>query len=291
MLKIGDFARAANVTVKTLRFYAREGLLAPVYVDRFSGYRYYTTEQLPVLNRILALKDLGFSLAQIRQLMRETLSAEELRGMLRMKQSELQQTVVREHLRLERVERRLEQIEKEGAAAVADIVVCRDATPAAIDQKKEKDMEPVKFETLPAFKVMGMKYRGNNANQEIKQMWERLNPRAHEIPMVGDCAFGVCYMLNDAPPGVFDYIAGFKVEAYDKLPEGMVVVDVPENRYAVFAHRGALNTLGKTYDGIINEWFPRSGLQPTGGYDMEVYTEEFKDFSPDSVFYIYEPVK
>ena len=66
MLKIGDFAREANVTVKTLRFYAREGLLAPVYIDRYNGYRYYTCDQLPTLNRILALKDLGFSLAHIR---------------------------------------------------------------------------------------------------------------------------------------------------------------------------------------------------------------------------------
>ena len=62
MLKIGDFARTARVTVKTLRFYAREGLLCPVYVDRFSGYRYYDIDQLPRLNRILALKDLGFTL-------------------------------------------------------------------------------------------------------------------------------------------------------------------------------------------------------------------------------------
>lgn len=291
MLKIGDFARAANVTVKTLRFYAREGLLTPIYIDRFSGYRYYSCDQLPALNRILALKDLGFSLAQIRQLMRETLSAEELRGMLRMKQSELQQTVAREGQRLERVQQRLEQIEKEGPASVVDIVICREVTPAKTEHEKENLMEPVKFETLPAFKVMGLKYYGNNANHEIKKTWEKLNPRAQEIPIRGECAYGVCYMVNDAQNGEFEYVAGFKVEEYEVVPEGMVVVDVPANRYAVFAHRGALNTLRQTYAGICDDWFPRSGYQPTGGYDMEVYTEEFKDFAPDSVFYIYEPVK
>jgi len=51
-----------------------------------------------------------------------------------------------------------------------------------------------------------------------------------------------------------------------------------------------LETLGKTYSAICDEWFPRSGYKPTGGYDMEVYTEEFRNFAPDSVFYIYEPV-
>lgn len=152
-------------------------------------------------------------------------------------------------------------------------------------------MEPVRFETLPAFKVLGMKYRGNNANQEIAQMWGELNKRANEIPITGECAYGVCFMLPDAPDGVFEYVAGFKVEDHQHVPEGMVVVDVPENHYAVFAHRGLLTTLGETYKGIVEDWMPRSGYKPTSGYDMEVYTEEWKGFSPDSVFYIYEPIK
>lgn len=291
MLKIGDFARQANVTVKTLRFYAREGLLAPVYIDRYNGYRYYTCDQLPTLNRILALKDLGFSLAQIRQLLCDTITPEELRGMLRMKQAELQQSVERETQRLERVEQRLELIEREGASSLTDIVICRDVTPATGKPNKEFEMEPVRFETLPAFKVMGMKYRGNNANQEIAQMWGRLNPLAHEIPMTGECAYGVCLMLPGESAGIFEYVAGFKVDQYDQVPEGMVVVDVPENRYAVFAHRGSLETLKDTYSAICDDWFTRAGYKPTGGYDMEVYTEEFKDFAPDSVFYIYEPIK
>ena len=66
MLKIGEFSRLARVSVKTLRYYADLGLLKPAYVDRYSGYRYYSLEQLPRLNRILALKELGFSLVQNR---------------------------------------------------------------------------------------------------------------------------------------------------------------------------------------------------------------------------------
>lgn len=291
MLKIGDFARIARVTVKTLRHYACEGLLEPVYIDRYSGYRYYTIDQLPTLNRILALKDLGFSLAQIRQLLRETLTAEELRGMLRMKQIELRQTVECESERLQRVEERLQMIDREGSVSLSEILFCRGGDAAGKHTQKETGMEPVRFETLPAFKVMGMKYRGDNANQEIAQMWGVLNPRAHEIPMIGECAYGVCLMLPGESTGVFEYIAGFKVEEYDHVPEGMMVIDVPENRYAVFAHRGSLETLKDTYAAICDDWFPRAGYKPAGGYDMEVYTDEFRSFSPDSIFYIYEPVK
>lgn len=62
MFKIGDFAKLNKVTVKTLRHYDSLGLLQPENVDTFTGYRYYSASQMPRLNRILVLKDIGFSL-------------------------------------------------------------------------------------------------------------------------------------------------------------------------------------------------------------------------------------
>ncbi|MCB0238262.1 MAG: MerR family transcriptional regulator, partial [Anaerolineae bacterium] len=69
MYKIGEFSRLSRITVKTLRHYDEAGLLRPAYVDRFSGYRYYSAGQLPDLYQILSLKDLGLSLEQIRTLL------------------------------------------------------------------------------------------------------------------------------------------------------------------------------------------------------------------------------
>jgi predicted transcriptional regulator YdeE/DNA-binding transcriptional MerR regulator len=123
MLKIGDFSRLAGVSVKTLRHYAELRLLLPAWTDRFTGYRYYTVQQLPRLNRILALKELGFSLEQIRPLLAEDLPAAEFRGMLRLKHAELQQQVAAEQARLARVESRLRQIEQEGGRPSHDVVV------------------------------------------------------------------------------------------------------------------------------------------------------------------------
>jgi DNA-binding transcriptional MerR regulator len=71
MLRIGDFARLGRVTVKALRHYDEEGLLRPADVDRVSGYRFYTPDQLIALSRILQLKDLGFPLTEIRALLAE----------------------------------------------------------------------------------------------------------------------------------------------------------------------------------------------------------------------------
>ncbi len=68
MFRIGEFSRLTRVSVKMLRHYDEIGLLAPSVVEP-SGYRYYDPAQLPRLNRIIALKDLGFSLEAIAALL------------------------------------------------------------------------------------------------------------------------------------------------------------------------------------------------------------------------------
>jgi effector-binding domain-containing protein len=123
MLKIGDFAKLTRLSVQTLRYYDDLGLLKPVEVDRFTGYRYYAYDQLPRLHRILALKDLGLSLEQIARLLAEDLPPAELRGMLRLKWSELREHVEDELAKLERVEARLRQIEQENSMSNYDVVI------------------------------------------------------------------------------------------------------------------------------------------------------------------------
>src|SRR5262245_4188558 len=65
MFRIGEFARFTRVSVKMLRHYDEVGLFQPAQVDPDTGYRYYTVDQLPRLNRIILLRDLGFGLDQI----------------------------------------------------------------------------------------------------------------------------------------------------------------------------------------------------------------------------------
>ena len=65
MLKIGEFSKLSRVSIRMLRHYDDIGLLHPAKIDRFTGYRYYSPEQLPVIGRITALKDMGFQLADI----------------------------------------------------------------------------------------------------------------------------------------------------------------------------------------------------------------------------------
>ena len=69
MLKIGDFSKLSRISVRMLRHYDEIGLLRPVFVDQFTDYRYYAENQLPIVGRITALKDMGFRLAEISSLL------------------------------------------------------------------------------------------------------------------------------------------------------------------------------------------------------------------------------
>ena len=90
MLKIGDFSKLSRVSIRMLRHYDEIGLLKPVWIDPESGYRYYSAEQLPVAGRINALKDMGFGLAAIGEILPCYEDRDALERHLRCKQAELQ---------------------------------------------------------------------------------------------------------------------------------------------------------------------------------------------------------
>lgn len=65
MFRIGEFSRLTQVSVRMLRYYDENGLLKPAETDRFTNYRLYSTDQIPALNKIIFLRDLGFHVAEI----------------------------------------------------------------------------------------------------------------------------------------------------------------------------------------------------------------------------------
>src|ERR1051326_3166931 len=125
MMRIGEFSKMAQVPVATLRYYDQVGLLKPVEVDRSTGYRYYSTSQLPRLHRILALKGLGFSLEHISAVLAEGLSPEQMRGMLRLRHAQISQQLAEAQSQLAEVEARLQQIEREDTISTYDVLLKR----------------------------------------------------------------------------------------------------------------------------------------------------------------------
>ena len=135
LLKIGDFSQLGQVSVRTLHHYDERGLLKPAETDDWTGYRFYSVEQLPTLNRILALKDLGFSLDQIGRLVSDDVPAEQLRGMLTLKQAEIERQLTDGQSRLMRVEARLKQIENEGETSPHEVVLKRVAPQTVVSAR------------------------------------------------------------------------------------------------------------------------------------------------------------
>ncbi|GGJ55462.1 MerR family transcriptional regulator [Deinococcus roseus] len=123
MFKVGEFSRIAQVSTRLLRHYDHIGLFTPEHQDPHTGYRHYTASQLPTLHRILALRDLGLSLDQIDRVMQQQLDVQEIRGMLLLKKQQLEQSIQEEIQKLQRVESRLRQVEKEGTFETESVVL------------------------------------------------------------------------------------------------------------------------------------------------------------------------
>ena len=241
MIRIGDFSKFSRVSIKTLRFYDEMGLLKPIEVDRFTGYRYYEFDQLPRLYRILALKDLGFSLEEIGRLLEDNLSTEQMRGMLKLRQAEIRQQVEEEEERLERVELWLRQIEQENSMSKYDVVI--------------KKIEPLKVASV----------RGVVPTPpDQRSLWDELITylNGQSAKMIG-------------PPMAIYHDKEFKERDWDievVMPivdelvstNGVKVYDLPSfEKMACVVHKGPFATIGEAYDALA-KWIDQNGYQIVG---------------------------
>lgn len=144
MYRIGDFAAISKVSIKMLRHYDEIGLLKPAAVDPFTGYRSYMLDQLPRLNRIMALKSMGFSLAEIRELLNTPLSLEQIRVQAEEKQAELVHELQTMQEKLTNLQTWMRRIELENAMPEYEIIL-KPLSPTSPDIPKPTE-RPV---TLP----------------------------------------------------------------------------------------------------------------------------------------------
>src|SRR5579871_1055580 len=179
MFKIGEFSKMVQVPVPTLRYYDQVGLLKPVAVDRFTGYRYYSASQLPRLHRILALKGLGFSLEQIGAVLDEGLTPEQMRGMLRLRHAQISQQLAEAQSQLVEVEMRLRQIEREQATPAYDVIL-KQVEPQLVASVRtilpvHNDISPLYYEVYEAL--------GTCANQcgPTLAIWYDEEFRVHDV--------------------------------------------------------------------------------------------------------------
>ena len=120
MFKIGEFSKLSMLTIKALRFYEKEGLLIPARVDEWSGYRFYEASQLETAATIKALRQLDFSVEEIKA----HLSGVPLQDALRAKRLELQQRRADISARISIINYLMEESEMKYQAVIKDIDEC-----------------------------------------------------------------------------------------------------------------------------------------------------------------------
>ncbi len=241
MIRIGDFSKLSRVSVKALRLYDEMGLLKPVEVDRFTGYRYYEFDQLPRLYRILALKDLGFSLEEIGRLLEAELSAEQMRGMLKLRRSEIRQRVEEEAARLERVELWLRQIEQEDSVARYDVVI--------------KKIEPYKVASVRG--VVPTPPDQRSLWDELMRYLQQKDARMKGPPMA-------LYHDSEFKERDWDIEVVMPLETEVAPSQRVNVYALPGvEKMACVVHTGPFATIGEAYD-TLARWIDQNGYQIVG---------------------------
>lgn len=104
LIKIGEFAQLNNLSIQTLRYYEKIGLIYPVKVDNLTNYRYYDLMQSSVLDMIQFLKSLDFSLEDIKEILNRHDNLEFLQHTLIEQQKELEQKQLQVEMKISQIE-------------------------------------------------------------------------------------------------------------------------------------------------------------------------------------------
>ena len=270
MFKVGEFSKLAQVSIGTLRYYDQLGLLRPVEVDNFTGYRYYSASQLPRLHRILALKGLGFSLEQIETVLAEGLTPEQMRGMLRLRRAQISQQIEAMQGQLTEVEVRLDQIEQEAALSNYDVIL--------------KQVEPLLVASVRAI------LPGHSASGSLfAEVYAALG--THVAKALGS---------NPGEPGstlVLWYDTEFKETDVDcaaafivrcRVPESgrMRIHELPACTMAATIHHGSYQTIGNAHE-AVHRWIEANNYRIVGA-DRELNIYNSHPITRDNPTYVTE---
>jgi DNA-binding transcriptional MerR regulator/predicted transcriptional regulator YdeE len=245
MLTISEFARLGQVSPRMLRHYDETGLLAPDKVDAQTGYRFYGVAQLGRLHRLVALRELGFSLEQIRPILDEELPAGELRGMLRMRKAQIEQNLASEQTRLRRTEAHLRALERGQIMELQDIVI--------------KQSEPVRVVEATATPA-------GFGTENIAPVFQPLFRRVHGYLVGSGVQPGLNIARYEGPAddGTLTLHVGFDIGGQDvTVDDGLRIVDLPAVRVAAVVHRGTMEGIAPAFAALMT-WTKDSGYTIAG---------------------------
>ena len=280
MFTTTEFARIGMVSVRMLRCYESTGLMLPRRIDPATGRGCYEANQLPRLNRILALTDLGFTLPQLWAILETEVSESELRGMLRLRRAELAAKITADSTRLERVEARLATIAKEGYLPRNEVVT--------------KEIAPVRIAELAA---IADSYAAETLDRVIRPLQSALTSRMDAAGVQPD---GPAMAYYDARPGyeprpgtaaeAVTVHAAFPVSADPGQADDFAIADLPgAGPAATIIHHGPMEEVGTSFEALAR-WIDANGYTSTG-LVREVYLDSPEDAPEQWVTELQVPVQ
>ena len=250
MLTIGELAQAGGVSVRMLRHYDSIGLLRPARVESRTGHRYYAASQIGELNRIVAMRDLGFGLEEIGELVRAVTVAD-LRAMFLLRRSDLSREMNDNRRKLTAIEARLRLIEREDRMPDYEIV------------EKRLPALRVGAVTMPMPKNDLLDYR--DVGDMLDELWPQLTQamRATKTKAIGPpLAFGA----TDPRTGSGAMFAAVPVSADEgRIGSPGMLLDLPPIEHAAVVVR--TGPLDATYPEIyrhVAEWIEEHGYVQAG---------------------------
>jgi effector-binding domain-containing protein len=258
MLKIGDFSKLTQVSIKALRLYDRLGLFKPISVDESTGYRYYSARQLPRLYRLLACKDLGFSLEQIGLMLDASISVSQIEEMLRLKQTELQQHIALEQSRLARVAAKLRQIERENNMSDYEVLL-----------KKVPAMQIASIrEILPNYPAISRLYAElyNFLDKNQSKSWGYCGAVWHDTEYKEKDVDGEAFIIIDETIDRDDRVKIYELPSVETM--------------ACIVYRGSYNGIDRPYAAML-EWIENNSYKIIAP-NREIYIEGGEQLDEES---------
>jgi DNA-binding transcriptional MerR regulator/effector-binding domain-containing protein len=240
---IGEFSKITGVTVKALRFYHEQGLLEPSSIDGESGYRYYDASKIETARLIKQLRELDFSLGEIRQIV-EADSDEDIVGVVERKQNAIQDELGR----LRRIAASLDQF-------IGEERKSRHIMQSAVFQVQEKTLDPML--------IAGVRLRGRycDCGQGFAKIGRHFGRHVCGPGLL--LHYDTEYRELDA-----DFEAAMPIRKGQSV-DGVSVRELPGGRCVSLLHQGPYQELGPSYAQVL-QYIKQQGqeiLMPT----REVY--------------------
>lgn len=229
--KIGEFSKLCFVTVKTLRHYEKMGILSPMEVDPWTGYRYYGAAQMEDLHHILELKRMGFSLEEIRELKEDGINIPP--------QIMIEKALAKAHDDLERLQSRIEALHQLKSFAT-----------------DKSTMSNITIKPLPGGTVVTFRKVLNSYSELGPYLCDTFYPEAMRLECVCPEETAYCYTIDhnrNYDPNHIDLEYCEIVSSHNDLPSDILSFKhIPVVERAVcYTHRGDYNSFDKSMGEIM----------------------------------------